>query len=80
MYKCIIAILGLFLLVPAYGQNVCSILAGATIVADDGVFLGSLTSSYSSDSILNEYGTHGSQYSAQSIWNQYGVYGGPILK
>lgn len=41
------------------------------------VYLGCLTCSpYDSDSIWNEYGSHGSQYSSESIWNEYGQYGG----
>lgn len=59
-----------------HAQELCQIIAGASVVADDGKFLGKLTSKYTSDSILNEYGTHGSKYSSDSIWNQYGTYGG----
>jgi len=41
------------------------------------VFLGCLTcNQFSSDSVLNEFGTYGSSYSAKSIWNEYGQYGG----
>jgi hypothetical protein len=57
-------------------QSACDIIAGGTIIADDGTLLGRLTNSYSADSILNEYGTHGSTYSTKSIWNEYGTYGG----
>lgn len=52
-------------------------LLGMTIYADDGTYLGTVsTDRYSSDSIMNEYGTYGSQYGSQSIMNQYGTYGG----
>ena len=61
---------------PVKAQDLCQIIAGAAIVANDGTFLGRLTDSYSADSILNEYGNHGSPYQSQSIWNQYGAYGG----
>jgi hypothetical protein len=61
---------------PIHAQDLCQIIAGASVIADDGKFLGRLTNSYSADSILNEYGTHGSEYSSESIWNQYGQYGG----
>ena len=65
------------LLVSAVGaQDLCQLIAGASVIADDGTFLGKLTSEYSSDSILNEYGTYGSPYSSNSIWNEYGQYGG----
>lgn len=43
---------------------------------DNLVYLGKVTDKYSSESIFNEYGPHGSQYSSESIWNQYGQYGG----
>ena len=32
-------------------------------------------SNYDSDSICNEYGTHGSDYSSTSVWNEYGTFG-----
>jgi hypothetical protein len=53
----------------------CSIIAGGTIVAVDGQFLGSLTNKFTSQSVLNEFGTYGSKFSATSIWNQFGQYG-----
>jgi hypothetical protein len=52
-------------------------LEGATIVADDGTYLGKITSNrYDSDSIVNQYGDHGGKYSDHSIFNEYGDYGG----
>jgi hypothetical protein len=40
------------------------------------VFLGCLTcSKYSTESVLNEYGPHGSPYQTDSIFNQYGTFG-----
>ena len=51
--------------------------AGSTLVAEDGTFLGNLTSDkYDTKSICNPYGDQGSKYSAKSIWNEYGKYGG----
>jgi hypothetical protein len=76
MFKYILLVASLLVYGQAHAQDLCQIVAGATLVADDGKFLGRLTNSYSSDSILNEYGTHGSQYSSESIWNEYGTYGG----
>lgn len=39
-------------------------------------YLGCLScSEYSSDSLFNQYGTHGSSYSMASIFNQYSPYG-----
>lgn len=42
---------------------------------DNKTFLGSLTSKYDQDSILNKYGDYGSKYSTNSIWNEYGDFG-----
>ena len=40
------------------------------------VYLGCLTcKKYSTNSIWNAYGQHGSEYSVLSIWNKYGTYG-----
>jgi len=61
---------------PRVSNNICSIVAGATVIASDGKYLGKVINQYSSDSILNEYGSYGGEYSATSIWNQYGTYGG----
>jgi hypothetical protein len=48
------------------------------VVAADETYLGCITcSTYSSDSIFNQYGTYGSPYSPTSISNQYGTYGSP---
>ena len=53
-------------------------LRGAKLVAQDdqNTFLGTLESSYASNSIFNEYGSYGSEYSSKSIWNNYGTFGG----
>jgi len=56
--------------------TLCAQLQGATIVANDGQFLGNLSSPYDPNSVLNEYGTYGSRYQPNSIWNDYGTYGG----
>ena len=59
----------------AQAQELCSSLRGATVVADDGTYLGTIDAATVSESILNEYGTYGSKYSAKSIWNEFGTYG-----
>jgi hypothetical protein len=64
----------------AHAQNVCEVIGGASIVADDGTFLGRIENEYSSNSVLNEYGNHGDRYSRTSIWNEYGNYGGEYSK
>lgn len=67
-------------LVPtaAFGQDLCSILSGAAIIAQDSenTYLGRISFHYDSESIFNEYGNHGSEYSSQSIWNEYSAFGG----
>ena len=60
----------------AFSNQVCGIVAGAKVIANDGQYLGVVASQYNSDSIFNDYGTYGSPYSATSIWNDYGTYGG----
>jgi hypothetical protein len=67
----------LCMLLPAKAENVCSVLSGAVVIAQDGenTYLGKISNSFDSKSIFNEYGTHGSPYSATSIWNQYGQFG-----
>lgn len=66
-------------LIPAsaFAEEVCSIVSGAIIVAqdDENTYLGKVANAYDGKSIFNEYGTHGSQYSTNSIWNQYGPFG-----
>lgn len=51
-------------------------LEGASIVAEDGTFLGKISRNrYDTDSIANNYGAHGGKYSSESIFNNYGQYG-----
>jgi len=56
-------------------QSFCAQIENAKIVAQDGQFLGVISSEYDSDSIFNEYGDYGSEYSDNSIFNQYSDYG-----
>ncbi|QWD71573.1 hypothetical protein C2756_10915 [Polynucleobacter sp. UB-Siik-W21] len=74
--KCIFLFLAIAISSLVFAQNVCQYVAGAKVVAEDGKYLGTIESKYSSDSIFNEYGTYGSKYSGDSIWNEYGSYGG----
>jgi hypothetical protein len=54
----------------------CSSLEGAMIFANDGQYLGKITSNeYDTESLGNKYGKYGSSYSSSSIFNQYGTYG-----
>ena len=51
-------------------------LLGASVVADDGTFLGIIDSNrFASDSICNRFGTHGSRFSSESIFNSFSQYG-----
>jgi hypothetical protein len=57
-------------------EDVCADISRASVIADDGTYLGKVENPYASESILNEYGSYGSQYASRSIWNEYGQYGG----
>jgi hypothetical protein len=58
-------------------EELCDVLNGAKIVAqdDDNTYLGRISNAYDGESIFNNYGTYGSKYSAESIWNKYGTFG-----
>lgn len=75
MVKVIAALLMIVMSPVLLAQNLCVSVQGATVIADDGSYLGKVENRYSADSIFNEYGTYGSRYSAESIWNTYGTYG-----
>ena len=60
----------------SHAQNICQLVAGASVIASDGRYLGRVASNYDSESIFNEYGQFGGKYSSTSIWNEYGQYGG----
>lgn len=61
----------------AGAEEVCGILNGAVIIAQDSnnTFLGKVTSSYDSQSIFNEFGTYGNEFSSKSIWNEFSTFG-----
>lgn len=65
------------LLQSAYAEEVCDIVKGSVLIAQDdkNTYLGNITNSYDSKSIFNEYGTYGSEYNSASIWNQYATFG-----
>ena len=59
------------------GANLCSQIAGASIFASDGQYLGRLTNRFDPQSAFNEFGLYGSKYQANSTNNRYGQYGSP---
>lgn len=61
----------------AQANEVCSVVSGAKLIAqdDENTYIGVITNSYASDSIFNKYGTYGSEYSSSSIWNKYATFG-----
>ena len=61
---------------PLEAQEVCATASGATVIAEDGTYLGKIASEYNVESIFNDYGKYGGKYSGTSIWNEYGRYGG----
>ncbi len=78
MKHIIAAVLSLVVLLPpAFSEEVCSIVKGAFLIAQDdkNTFLGKIANPYDSESIFNEHGTYGSPYNASSIWNQYATFG-----
>lgn len=63
---------------PAPSLTIRDIDGLATLIADDGTYLGMVSSSrYDSASICNRYGDYGSKYSSDSVRNTYGSYGSP---
>jgi len=61
---------------PSTTVNSWSAIEGYYIVAQDGQYLGEISSNkYDSDSICDQYGTYGSKYSYKSIFNNYSKYG-----
>ena len=53
----------------------CGKFEGATIVANDGAFLGKLGPSWESDSIFNDSSEHSQTWSSNSIFNSASDYG-----
>jgi hypothetical protein len=50
-------------------------MAGGTVYAQDGTYLGRLTNAFDSQSILNTFGSFGSQFSSTSMYNTFSQYG-----
>lgn len=63
--------------VAPVGGSLCSQIAGASLYAYDGTYLGRLTNQFDPQSIYNQFGTYGSQFSSVSVNNRYGQYGSP---
>jgi hypothetical protein len=58
-----------------------SSLEGASVVAEDGTFLGTITlNRVDAKSLLNEVGRYGSEVSRTSIFNEVGRYGGEVAR
>ena len=56
--------------------DLLTLLEGCVIVANDGQFLGKITTNeFDSKSLLNDYGEYGNPYSSTSIFNKYNNYG-----
>lgn len=53
----------------------CDVIKGASVIANDGKFLGKLNGELDKESIFNDLGPHGNPYASDGIWNQYGQYG-----
>lgn len=62
-----------------YDWNNFFFLEGTIIIANDGQPLGIITKNrFSSDSLINEFGTYGNKFSSKSIFNKLGQYGSEI--
>lgn len=58
--------------------NLCQQIAGASVIGDDGQFLGRLIGKFRTESIYNRVGRYGSEVSSTSIYNPIGRYGSPV--
>jgi uncharacterized protein YjdB len=61
--------------VTASPTNICAQIAGASVIANDGTYLGRLTNSSDAESVYNPYGAYGSATGVLSIYNRNGTYG-----
>lgn len=52
-----------------------TLVIGASLIAEDGQFLGKVCDEFDQDSILNEFGDYGSEFSEKSIRNDFSDYG-----
>ena len=61
----------------AYSEELCNILSGASIYAQDSsnTYLGRISGHFDNESIFNNFGRFGSSYSTSSVWNTYGNFG-----
>jgi hypothetical protein len=55
--------------------GICGQVAGDSVIANDGTYLGRLTAPTDAESVYNPLGAYGSQTGAQSIYNGNGTYG-----
>ena len=62
---------------PAIAEELCSVVSGAVVIAQDSknTFLGKITNSFDSQSIFNEFGNYGNEFSSSSIWNSFSEFG-----
>lgn len=65
---------------PALGQDICELVAGASVIADDGEFLGKVTNEFDRESIFSDVGRYGSEVSRTSIWNSVSKYGSEVSR
>jgi len=61
-------------------QDICDIVDGSKVIADDGQYLGKICNPFNHESIFNEFGTHGNKFNLNSIWNKFGSYGNQFSK
>ncbi|WP_127347500.1 hypothetical protein [Pseudidiomarina mangrovi] len=63
--------------IPAAANDLCQIVDGSVIIAQDNknTYLGKITNSFDSDSIFNDFGAYGNEFSSDSIWNEFSTFG-----
>ena len=73
----ITSVLAIVITSSALAEDVCVVVKGSVIIAQDdqNTFLGKIASSFDSQSIFNEFGTYGNPFSSSSIWNQFSTFG-----
>lgn len=58
--------------------DICGQVAGASVIASDGTYLGRLTAPTDAESVYNPLGAYGSLSGVHSIYNGNGTYGSPF--
>ena len=58
------SLLASFFIVEINAQDICEIIDGSKVIADDGKYLGKICNAFDSESIINEFGTYGNEFNS----------------